>query len=148
MGVPISSDAIESLFGVGKRHGVGETPDAARIALRLPAFCGTPTREEAEQVLGVSMVRQHEFTAACTSLTQPRREVLSHPGRLASLAREPDSPHVELIPRPKKWAKNGVNLYTKKSYGNDNGTPLAPPDESTVIEKAGPPVCERIALTS
>jgi len=148
VGVPISSDAIESLFGVGKRHGVGETPDAARIALRLPAFCGTPTREEAEQVLGVSMVRQHEFTAACTSLTQQRREVLSHPGRLASLAREPDSPHVELIPRPKKWAKNGVNLYTKKSYGNDNGTPLAPPDESTVIEKAGPPVCERIALTS
>jgi len=148
VGVPISSDAIESLFGVGKRHGVGETPDAARIALRLPAFCGTPTREEAEQVLGVSMGRQHEFTAACTSLTQQRREVLSHPGRLASLAREPDSPHVELIPRPKKWAKNGVNLYTKKRYGNDNGTPLAPPDESTVIENAGPPVCERRALTS
>src|SRR3989475_2186370 len=148
VGVPISSDAIESLFGVGKRHGVGETPDAARIALRLPAFCGTPTREEAEQVLGVSMGRQHEFTAACTSLTQQRREVLSHPGRLASLAREPDSPHVERIPRPKKWAKNGVNLYTKKNYGNDNGTPLAPPDESTVIENAGPPVCERIALTS
>src|SRR6266478_6534189 len=148
VGVPISSDAIESLFGVGKRHGVGETPDAARIALRLPAFCGTPTREEAEQVLGVSMGRQHEFTAACTSLTQQRREVLSHPGRLESLAREPDSPHVELIPRPKKWAKNGVNLYTKKRYGNDNGTPLAPLDESTVIENAGPPVCERIALTS
>jgi len=113
VGVPISADAIESLFGVGKRHGVGETPDAARIALRLPAFCGTPTREEAEPVLGVSMGRQHEFTAACTSLTQQRREVLSHPGRLESLAREPDSPHVELIPRPKKWAKNGVNIYTK-----------------------------------
>jgi len=148
VGLPISSDAIESLFGAGKRHGVGETPDAARIALRLPAFCGTPTREEAEQVLGVSMGRQHEFTAACTSLTQQRREVLSHPGRLESLAREPDSPHVELIPRPKKWAKNGVTLYTKKSYGNDNGTPLAPPDESTVIDNAGPPVCEGIALTS
>ena len=60
VGVPISSDAIESLFGVGKRHGVGETPDAARIALRLPAFCGRPTREEAEHVLGVSVARQHE----------------------------------------------------------------------------------------
>jgi len=107
VGVPISADAIASLFGVGKRHGVGETPDAARIALRLPALCGTPTREEAEQVLGVSMGRQHEFTAACTSLTQQRREVLSHPGRLESVAREPDAPHVELIPRPKKWAKMG-----------------------------------------
>ncbi len=47
IGVPISSDAIESLFGVAKRHGVGETPDANRMALRLPALCGVPTREEA-----------------------------------------------------------------------------------------------------
>ncbi len=44
IGLPISSDAIASLFGVAKRHGVGETQDAARIALRLPAFCGVPTR--------------------------------------------------------------------------------------------------------
>src|SRR4030095_6040486 len=72
-GLPISSDAIESLFGVAKRHGVGQTQDAARIALRLPAFCGAPTREEAQQVLGVSVARQHEFTAALTSLTQQRR---------------------------------------------------------------------------
>jgi hypothetical protein len=44
VGLPISSDAIESLFGVAKQHGVGETQDAARIALRLPALCGLPTR--------------------------------------------------------------------------------------------------------
>jgi len=144
-GVPISSDSIESLFGVGKRHGVGETPDAARIALRLPAFCGTPTREEAEQVLEVSMVRQHEFTAAFTSLTQQRREVFSHPGRLESLAREPDAPHVELIPSPKKCATNEVTIYTKTIYGNDNGTPLAPPDESIVIENTGLPHFEQTA---
>jgi len=48
VGLPISSDAIESLFGVAKRHGVGQTQDAAHIALRLPALCGAPTREEAE----------------------------------------------------------------------------------------------------
>src|SRR5712692_9538839 len=47
IGLPISSDAIESLFGLAKRHGVGETQDAARIALHLPALCGLPTREEA-----------------------------------------------------------------------------------------------------
>src|SRR5262249_6303767 len=58
IGVPISSDTIESLFGVAKQHGVGETQDAARIALRLPALCGLPTREEAEQVLDVSVARQ------------------------------------------------------------------------------------------
>jgi hypothetical protein len=42
VGLPISSDAIASLFGVAKQHGVGETQDAARIALRLPALCGLP----------------------------------------------------------------------------------------------------------
>src|SRR5712691_10280540 len=38
IGLPISSDAIESLFGVAKRHGVGQTQDAARMALRLPVL--------------------------------------------------------------------------------------------------------------
>jgi hypothetical protein len=49
VGVPISSDAIASLFGVAKRHGMGQTQHAARMVLRLPALCGAPTREEAEQ---------------------------------------------------------------------------------------------------
>jgi hypothetical protein len=69
LGVPMSTDAIESLFGVAKQHGVGETQDATRIALRLPALCGLPTREEAEQVLDVSVARQRAFTAQGISLT-------------------------------------------------------------------------------
>src|SRR6266571_5240422 len=148
MGVPISSDAIESLFGVGKRHGVGETPDAARIALRLPAFCGRPTREEAEHVLGVSVAQQHACTAALPSLTQQRREVLAHPERLESLLREPASPHVTLIPSPKTHAKNEVSIDLKKSYRNKNGTPFGSPDESMVIENAGLSHFEQMALTS
>jgi len=148
VGVPISSDTIESLFGVGKRHGVGETPDAARIALRLPAFCGLPTRQEAEQVLGVSVAQQHEFTAAFTSLTQQRREVLPHPERLESVVREPDAPQWVLIPSPKTRANNEVNIDIKTIYANDNGTPFVSLDESIVIENTGPPVCERIALPS
>jgi len=40
VGLPISSDAIESLFGVAKRHGVGETQDADRIALAYLRFVG------------------------------------------------------------------------------------------------------------
>jgi hypothetical protein len=147
-GVPISSDSIESLFGVGKRHGVGETPDAARIALRLPAFCGRPTREEAEQVLRVSVARQHEWTAALPSLTQQRREVLAHPERLESLVRESAAPHVELIPSPKTHAKNEVSLDIKKTYRNENGTPFGSPDESMVIENAGLPHFAQMALTS
>src|SRR5256885_9636611 len=82
VGLPISSDAIASLFGVAKQHGVGQTQDAARIALRLPAFCGLPTREEAEQVLDVSMARHQEGTGQVISLIKQRREGLGHPGRL------------------------------------------------------------------
>ena len=148
VGLPISSDTIESLFGVGKRHGVGEISDATRIALRLPALCGTPTREEAEQVLGVSVARQHEFTEAMTSLTQQRREVLSHAAGLESLRREPNSPHWELIPSPKKREINEVSIHIKTIYEKNDGTPLVPQDESMIIENTGPPVCERIALTS
>jgi hypothetical protein len=37
-GMPITSDAIKSLFGVAKQHGTGEICDANRIALRLPAL--------------------------------------------------------------------------------------------------------------
>ena len=148
VGVPISSDSIESLFGVGKRHGVGETPDAARIALRLPALCGRSTREEAEHVLGISVARQYEFTATLPSLTQQRREVLAHPERLESLAREPASPHVELIPSPKTHVNNKASIDPKKSYRNKNGTLLGPPDESMVIENAGLPHFEQMALTS
>jgi hypothetical protein len=148
VGVPISSDTIESLFGVGKRHGVGETPDAARIALRLPAFCGLPTRQEAEQVLKISVARQHEFTAAFPSLTQQRRELLSHPERLERVVREPDRPYVELIPSPKKRSNNEVSIDIKTIYGNDKGTLFAPPDESLVIENTGPPHFEQTVLTS
>src|SRR5712692_5877802 len=121
---PISSDAIESLFGVAKRHGVGETQDADRIALRLPAFCGVPTREEAAQVLEVSVARQHEFTSAFTSLTQQRREVLGHPERLESLGEHRHAPHVEIIPSPKTCTTNETRVDIKTIYGNHDGTPL------------------------
>lgn len=53
LGWPISSDAIESLFGVAERYGAGDIQDANRMALRLPAWCGNPTREDAQQVLAV-----------------------------------------------------------------------------------------------
>jgi hypothetical protein len=63
IGLPISSDPIESLFGLAKHHGVGEIKDADRIAIRLPALCGVPTRSEAEQLLGVSVADQNQITS-------------------------------------------------------------------------------------
>jgi len=148
IGLPISSDAIESLFGVAKHHGVGETQDAARIALRLPALCGVPTREEAEQVLQVSVARQQEVTAQFTSLTKQRREVLCHPERLESLSLPQGSPDVELIPRPKNRSNyQGTSNISDGCRGN-HGPPLWPPGGLCFLENVAPPGTRATALTS
>jgi len=146
LGLPISSDTIESLFGVAKHHGVGQTQDAARIALRLPALCGAPTREEAQQVLAVSVARQREFTAQFTSLTQQRREVLGPPERLESLDRTQGTPHVELLPSPKK--RSHCQKITNISTGCENpyGPRLACLDDLLLLENAAPPCMKETAL--
>ncbi len=148
VGLPISSDAIESLFGMAKQHGVGETQDAARIALRLPAFCGVPTREEAQQVLEVSVARQHECTARLTSLTKQRREVLSHPERLESLGLNPGQSHVELLPSPKNRSNDEAIVKRSISYEKRNGPQLAALDEPLSMDSTGPPDIRMTALTS
>jgi len=148
IGVPISSDAIESLFGVAKLLGVGETQDAARIALRLPAFCGVPTREEAEQVLKVSVAKQQELTAQFTSLTQQRREVLGHPERLESLSLEQATPHVALIPSPKNRSNHQEIVNISNSYEEYYGPPLQSQAGLHFPDNAGPPGIKETALTS
>ena len=127
IGLPISSDTIESLFGVAKQHGVGETQDAARIALRLPALCGLPTREEAEQVLDVSVARQQAFTGQVISLTKQRREVLGHPERLESLSLTQGTPHVELIASPKNRSNYQEIIQISNGYEECHGPQLRSP---------------------
>jgi hypothetical protein len=121
VGLPISSDPIESLFGLAKQHGVGEIKDAGRMALRLPALCGVPTRQEAQQVLDVSVAEQKAITAQFTSLTQQRRAVLPNPDALESLGMGQASLHVELIPGAKNRSNDQeiVNLSNgyQKAYG-------------------------------
>jgi len=148
VGLPISSDAIESLFGVAKLRGVGETQDAARIALRLPAFCGVPTREEAEQVLDVSVARQQAFTEQVISLTKQRREVLGHPERLESLSLNQANPQVELIPSPKNRSKYQEVISISNGYEERYGPPLRPPGRLHFLENVGPPGKRETALTS
>jgi hypothetical protein len=147
VGVPISSDAIESLFGVAKRHGVGQTQDAARIALRLPALCGAPTREEAEQVLGISVARQQAITGPFTSLTKQRREVLGHREALESLGRSPGGPYVELLPRPKNRSNHAAIVNLSTGCGNQYGSHLVRQETPCMIENVGPPDMREAALT-
>src|SRR5712691_2374012 len=137
VGLPISSDAIASLFGVAKRHGVGQTQDAARIALRLPALCGAPTREEAEQVLGISVARQHEVTGQVISLTKQRREVLGHGEGLESLGQSQGEPHVERFPRPKNRSNHAAIVHLSMHCEKQYGPHLLPPQHPWVIENVG-----------
>jgi hypothetical protein len=148
IGLPISSDAIESLFGAAKRHGVGETPDANRMALRLPALCGVPTREEAKQVLDVSVARQQEVTGQVISLTKQRREVLGHPERLESLSLDQAHPHVELIPSPKNRSNYQEILNISNGSEECHGPPLRRPGRLHFLENAGAPGRRETALTS
>jgi len=148
IGLPISSDAIASLCGVAKCHGVGETQDAARIALRLPALCGLPTREEAKQVLKVRVARQQELTAQCTSLTKQRREVLGHPECLERLSLEQANPHVERIPSPKNRSNYQKIINISNGYEECHGPPLRSPGGLHFLENTGLPGRRETALTS
>jgi hypothetical protein len=116
VGLPMSSDPIESLFGVAKQHGVGEIQDAGRIALRLPAFCGAPTWQEAQQVLEVSVAQQQALTAQCISLTQQRRKLLSNPATLEDLGTAHASIHVEIIPSAKNRSNNLEIINLSNGY--------------------------------
>ena len=148
IGLPISSDAIESLFGVAKRHGMGETQDARRMALRLPAFCGVPTREEAQQVLEVRVARQHEFTGQVTSLTKQRREVLGHPERLESLRLTPDDRRMECLPQSKNRSNYQEVINLSNGYRTLSSPQITGLDEPLLIENAAPPGIREMALTS
>jgi len=148
IGLPISSDAIESLFGVAKRHGMGETQDARRMALRLPAFCGVPTREEAQQVLEVRVARQHECTGQGTSLTKQRREVLGHPERLESLRLTPDDRRRECLPQSKNRSNYQGVINISNGYRTLSSPQITGLDEPLLIENAAPPGIREMALTS
>ncbi len=148
LGVPIRSDAIASLCGVAKHHGVGETHEAVRIALRLPALCGLPTREEAEQVLAVSVARQQAFTGQVTSLTKQRREVLGNPERLESLSRTQGTPHVERIASPKNRSNHQNIVQISNTYEQRSGPQLTTPAGCRRLEHAAPSGRRETALTS
>ena len=136
LGLPISSDPIESLFGLAKQHGVGEIKDAGRIALRLPALCGTPTRQEAQQVLEVSVAEQQEITDRFPSLTRQRREVLPNPDALERLGMEQAGIHVELIPSAKNRSNPQEILNISNGYKEIYGPGLHRQDDHRRPERA------------
>jgi len=122
IGMPVSTDPVESLFGLAKHHGTGEIRDADRIAIRLPALCGIPTREEAERVLEISVADQQELLSRFTSLIKQRRDVLPNPGRLETLSPIGDPRHVELIPRAKNRSNDPKVIALPMGYTEIHGS--------------------------
>src|SRR5437016_3016296 len=146
-GVPLSSDPSAARFGVAKPHGVGQTQEAARSALRWPALGGAPTREEAEQVLGSSVARPQERSAQGPSLTTQRRAVCGHPEQLERLGLRQGTPHVERIPSPKNRANHAAAVNRASGCGNRYGPPLGRQETPCVMENVGPPDMREAVVT-
>ena len=120
-GLPISSDNIESLFGVSKQHGTGEIKDANRIALRIPAMCGELTREDVQRVLSISVKEQQQILGSLPSLTKQRRQVLPNPGDLNKILSDEENKNLELVPGSKKRSKNLISVDITGDYQKTTG---------------------------
>jgi len=121
VGLPISSDSIESLFGVAKRLGSGEVKDANRIALRIPALCQELTPAEAEQVLEITVNEQHETLGSLPSLIKQRRDVFNKGGGLDTINENVARSNIRLIRRsksPQKTAHPTDNREISAHSGN------------------------------
>jgi len=93
VGLPISSDPIESLFGLTKQHGA-----------------------EAEQVLEIMVAQQQALTDGVSSLTKQRRRMRAEPHHLEQLGSGRDQGNIELIPLGKDRADRSNIIYLPNGY--------------------------------
>jgi hypothetical protein len=117
VGLPISSDPIESLLGLTKQHGVDPLKDANRMALRIPALCGVPTLEEAQQVLAITVNQQQALSDGVASLPKQRRQMRAEPHHLEQLGSGREQGNVELIPSSKDCSDRSHIIYLANGYG-------------------------------
>lgn len=103
-GLIVSSDSIESLFGLAKSHGTGELKDPHRMALRIPALCGGVTEEDVKNVISMPESRLTEIRKDVPSLLAERKKIFQGKSDLESL--DPKPATFELLPSPKNRSKN------------------------------------------
>ena len=135
IGLPVCSDNIESLFGIGKTQGIGEIKDANRIAERLPAFCGQLTEESARMVMSVEVKQQQAFEQNLLSLIKQRRDILPKPGTLTEDLFNKYDQTLSLIPVPKVDKKSNNSIDIIGSYNHDPGPEiirLNPPNVTNI----------------
>jgi hypothetical protein len=138
VGLPISADPLESLFGLTKQHGVGPVQDANRMARRIPALCGRPTPEEAQQVLEITVAQQKALTDGVSSLTKQRRQMRAKRHALEQLSSGPDQGHVALIPPGKDRSDRSNIISLPNGYKEVQGPLLqrhaVSPTQATAVD--------------
>jgi len=139
IGLPITSDQIESVFAVAKQHGVGEIKDVNRIGARIPALCGGVTPEDAANVLDITVAEQEKVFGSLPSLVKQRRQILPNPGSLDQLASDHENENLELLPRAKSRANNHNICDITDSYNNGDGPKISTPQRLMPPPKTSPP---------
>jgi len=138
VGLPISADPIASLFGLTTQHGVGPVKDAHRMALRIPARCGLPTPEEAQQVLEIPVAQQKALTDGVSSLTKQRRQMRAKLHDLAQLSSGRDQGPVARIPPGKDRSDRSNILSLPNGYKEVQGPRLqrheVSPTQATAVD--------------
>ncbi len=132
IGMPISSDSIESLFGVTKMHGTSVVKDANRMAARIPAFCGPVTIEDAQAVIDVSVKDQKQIMGNLSSLIKQRHNILDHPGTIESIVSSEANGNLELAPEARNHAKNETIQVTSAS-SLDRGSPAVKEEKENIF---------------
>ena len=91
------------------------------MALRIPALCGLPTPEEAQQVLEITVAQQRALTDGLSSLTKQRRQIRANPHNLEQLGSGRDQGNVELIPPGKDCSDRSNLIYFPNGYKEVEG---------------------------
>ena len=103
---------------MAKHHGTGELKDANRIALRIPALCGELTRQDAENVLRITVKEQQQWVDSLPSLTRQRREVFAQDGSLDNIKANEAKHNVAFIAGSKSGQKSHDMPYKTVCYPN------------------------------
>lgn len=135
-GLPITTDQLESLFGLAKQHGVGELKDANRIALHLPALTGKLTKHDAERVLAITTAMQLEIEAPLTSLTKQRRAIAKNPQDIENIVAASRQVNLEMIPTSKKQENNCNIIDITDGCNKQRGPGLTAHAESFYARKS------------
>ena len=119
IGMPVSSDGIESLFGWRKHLACGQSLDPVAIAHRIPLRCGELTEKLVMDSLQIPQREIEQQRRANSSMHSDRNKIFREEKSIEELASKPKS--LQLIAGAKKREKDVLNADSKGVFANNNG---------------------------